>query len=191
MSTRRLVLLFIALVPVFNLLTVLALPSTVNALVRHRIISRAIDEARKPDPRPAAQARKAEILARLPENPPFYEKGHMSDRWERFFAEEIVREQVFELYHDEIPHATAVMVDAFREQQGHPDEVFVTLYVERDGQKGILIGKGGKDLHRLTERAQAGLENFLGRPVRLEVWIKVRKDWRKDERSLQEFGYLT
>jgi GTP-binding protein Era len=102
-----------------------------------------------------------------------------------------VREQVFELYHDEIPHAVAVKVDAFREVQGRPDEVFVTLYVERDGQKGILIGKGGKDLRRLTERAQAGLENFLGRPVQLEVWIKVRKDWRKDERSLEEFGYLT
>jgi GTP-binding protein Era len=134
---------------------------------------------------------KTEILSRLPENPPFYEKGHLSDRWERFFAEEIVREQVFELYHDEIPHAVAVVVETFREQQGKPDEVFVTLYVERDGQKGILIGKGGKDLHRLTERAQAGLENFLGRPVYLEVWIKVRKDWRKDERSLKEFGYTS
>ena len=134
---------------------------------------------------------KTEILARLPENPSFYEKGHLSDRWERFFAEEIVREQVFELYHDEIPHAVAVVVETFREVQGRPDEVYVTLHVERDGQKGILIGKGGKDLHRLTERAQAGLENFLGRPVQLEIWIKVRKDWRKDERSLKEFGYLS
>ena len=134
---------------------------------------------------------KTEILARLPENPPFYEKGHLSDRWERFFAAEIVREQVFDLYHDEIPHATAVVVETFRENQGRPDEVYATLYVERDGQKGILIGKGGKDLRRLTERAQAGLENFLGRPVHLEVWIKVRKDWRKDERSLKEFGYIS
>ena len=114
----------------------------------------------------------------------------MSDRWERFFAEEIVREQVFDLYHDEIPHATAVVVETFREQQGKPDEVNVTLYVERDGQKGILIGKGGKDLHRLTERAQANLENFLGRKVRLEIWIKVRSNWRKDENALKEFGYL-
>lgn len=135
---------------------------------------------------------KAEILSRLPENPPFYEKGQLSDRWERFFASEIVREAVFDLYHDEIPHATAVVVETFREHgKGKPDEVFATLYVERDGQKGILIGKGGKDLHRLTERAQAGLENFLGRRVALEVWIKVRKDWRKDPRSLKEFGYLS
>ncbi len=134
-------------------------------------------------------ALKSEIVSRLPESPAFYDKGNLSDRWERFFAAEIVREQVFDLYHDEIPHATAVVVDAFRESQGKPDEVFATLYVERDGQKGIIIGKGGKDLHRLTERAQAGLENFLGRKVHLEVWIKVRKDWRKDARSLQEFGY--
>jgi len=134
---------------------------------------------------------RGEILARLPENPPFYEKGQLSDRWERFFASEIVRESVFDLYHDEIPHATAVVVETFREKQGKPDEVFATLYVERDGQKGILIGKGGKDLHRLTERAQAALENFLGRRVVLEVWIKVRKDWRKDPRSLKEFGYLS
>lgn len=135
------------------------------------------------------EALKAEIVSRLPESPAFYEKGHLSDRWERFFAAEIVREQVFDLYHDEIPHATAVVVENFKEHQGRPDDVYATLYVERDGQKGILIGKGGKDLKRLTERAQAGLENFLGRPVRLEVWIKVRKDWRKDARSLKEFGY--
>ena len=137
------------------------------------------------------QSLKDAIVSRLPENPPFYEKGQLSDRWERFFAAELVREQVFDLYHDEIPHATAVVVETFREHQGRPDEVFATLYVERDGQKGILIGKGGKDLQRLTARAKAALENFLGRPVELELWIKVRKDWRKDPRSLKEFGYGT
>ncbi len=134
---------------------------------------------------------KAEILSRLPESEPFYDKGQLSDRWERFFATEIVREQVFDLYHDEIPHAVAVVVETFRENQGRPDDVFATLYVERDGQKGIIIGKGGKDLHRLTERSQAMLEAFLGREVTLELWIKVRKDWRKDPRSLKEFGYTS
>lgn len=135
---------------------------------------------------------KAAIIARLPESEAFYEKGQLSDRWERFFAGEIVREQVFDLYHDEIPHAVAVVVETFREHEGgRPDDVFATLYVERDGQKGILIGKAGKDLHRLTERSQAMLEAFLGRKVNLELWIKVRKDWRKDPRSLKEFGYST
>lgn len=135
---------------------------------------------------------KTEIIARLPESEAFYEKGRLSDRWERFFAGEIVREQVFDLYHDEIPHAVAVVVETFREHEGgKPDDVFATLYVERDGQKGIIIGKGGKDLHRLTERSQAMLEQFLGRKVNLELWIKVRKDWRKDPRSLKEFGYST
>ena len=134
---------------------------------------------------------KSEILARLPEAEPFYEKGQLSDRWERFFASEIVREQVFELYHEEIPHATAVVVEAFREKPGRPDEVYATLYVERDGQKGILLGKGGKDLGRLRERSLARLEDFLGRKVSLELWIKVRKDWRKDPKSLAEFGYTS
>lgn len=134
---------------------------------------------------------KAEIIGRLPESEAFYDKGQLSDRWERYFASEIVREQVFDLYHDEIPHAVAVVVETFRENQGQPDDVFATLYVERDGQKGIIIGKGGKDLHRLTERSQAMLEAFLGREVNLELWIKVRKDWRKDPRSLKEFGYTT
>lgn len=133
---------------------------------------------------------KAAILARLPESPPLYEKGHLSDRWERFFAAEIVREQVFELYHDEIPHATAVVVEAFRDGKGKTDQVFATLFVERDGQKGIIIGKGGKDLNRLVEHASAALADFLGRRVELEVWVKVRKDWRKDPRSLKEFGYM-
>ncbi|UPT75158.1 MAG: GTPase Era [Elusimicrobiota bacterium] len=132
---------------------------------------------------------KAEIVSRLPAGEPFYDKGQLSDRWERFFAAEIVREQVFDLYHDEIPHATAVVVETFREHPGRTDEVFATLYVERDGQKGIIIGKAGKDLHRLTERSEAMLKQFLGRDVVLEVWVKVRKDWRKDPKSLQEFGY--
>ncbi len=134
---------------------------------------------------------KSELLSRLPEGPPFYEKGQLSDRWERFFAAEIVREQVFSLYHQEIPHATAVVVDAFREKPGAPDEVYATLFVERDGQKGIIIGAGGKDLKRLRERASAALESFLGRPVSLDIRVKARKDWRKDPRSLKEFGYLS
>lgn len=126
----------------------------------------------------------------LPLGEPFYEKGQLSDRWERFFASEIIRGEVFHHYTDEIPHATAVLVEVFREKAGKPDEIFATLFVERDGQKGIILGKGGKDIQRVRERAHKELESFLGRRVELELWVKVRKNWRKDPRSLMEFGYL-
>ena len=115
-----------------------------------------------------------EILLRLPESPPFYERGHLSDRWERFFAAELIREQVFELYGEELPH----------------DRVSAILYVERDGQKGIIIGKKGQDLRALVEKSRRAMEDFLGRRVDLDIWIKVRKNWRKDPRSLKEFGYV-
>ncbi len=133
---------------------------------------------------------KRELLARLPESPPFYEPGQLSDRWERFFAAELIREQVFNLYGEEIPHATAVVIEQYRELEGRPDEVMATLYVERDGQKGILIGDKGRALHNLQARSEAAISSLVGRPVELELWIKVRKNWRKDPKSLKEFGYL-
>lgn len=133
----------------------------------------------------------AEIVKRLPESPePLYEKGHLSDRYERFFAAEIIREQVFDLYTEEIPHAVAVMIEAFKEKPGKPDEISALLYVERDGQKGILIGQKGRVLQELTEKSRLALEEFLGRRVELEIWIKVRQNWRKDPASLKEFGYI-
>ncbi len=131
-----------------------------------------------------------EVVARLPESPALYEPGQLSDRWERFFAAEIVREKVFELYHEEIPHATAVVVEHFSEQPGRPDEIAATLYVERDGQKGILLGKKGEALRRLSDRSRQAIEAFTGRPAVLDLWVKVRHNWRKDPKALAEFGYL-
>ncbi len=131
-----------------------------------------------------------EITARIPESPAYYEKGSLSDRWERFFAAELIREQVFDLYSEEIPHATAVVIEEFREKPGKPDAISALLYVERDGQKGILIGKKGRDLRTLMTRSSLEIEKFLGRRVELELWIKVRKNWRKDPAALKEFGYL-
>ena len=92
-------------------------------------------------------------------------------------------------YGDEIPHATAVLIEQFREG-GKRDTIRAVLFVERDGQKGILIGQKGRSLKELRDRAVAGIEKFLGRPVELELWIKVRANWRKDPKSLAEFGYL-
>jgi GTP-binding protein Era len=130
----------------------------------------------------------AEILKRLPESPAFYEQGQLSDRWERFFAAEIIREQVFRLYSDEIPHATAIVIETFREKKPR-NEIQATLYIERDGQKGIILGPKGGALRKLVEGARAGIEDFIGRAVDLDVWVKVRKNWRKDPKSLKEFGY--
>lgn len=130
-----------------------------------------------------------EIMKHLPVSPPFYEPGQLSDRWERFFVSEIIREQVFELYEEEIPHATAVVVELFREVPGQDDQISATLYVERDTQKGIIIGAKGQALRRLQDRSLQAITDFLGRPANLELWVKVRKNWRKDPRSLQEFGY--
>ncbi|TBR20323.1 GTPase Era [bacterium] len=132
---------------------------------------------------------KEAVLALLPESPPFYDKEQLSDRWERFFASEFVREQIFALYSAEIPHACAVVIEEYKETPRR-DLVFATVHVERESQKGILIGKNGEALKKLTERAQAAIEQFTGRKAVLEVWVKVRKDWRKDMRSLKEFGYL-
>jgi GTP-binding protein Era len=129
------------------------------------------------------------VLEKLPDSPPFYDKDQLSDRWERFFASEFVREQIFALYSAEIPHACAVVIEEYKETPRR-DLVWATVHVERESQKGILIGKNGEALKNLTERAQAAIEQFTGRKAVLEVWVKVRKDWRKDMRSLKEFGYL-
>lgn len=134
-------------------------------------------------------ALRAAVLERLPESPPFYDKDQLSDRWERFFASEFIREQIFALYSAEVPHACAVVIEEYKESPRR-DLVWATVHVERESQKGILIGKNGEMLRKLTERAQAAIASFTGREAVLEVWVKVRKDWRKDPRALKEFGYV-
>ncbi|MBI5241066.1 MAG: GTPase Era [Elusimicrobia bacterium] len=131
------------------------------------------------------------IVELLPPSPAFYEPGQLTDRYERFFAAELVREAVFDLYSEEVPHATAVVIERFRELPGAPDQIDAVLYVERETQKAIIIGKGGKALRRLQDQARQAIVDFLARPAELELWVKVRKNWRKDLRSLKEFGYLT
>ena len=134
-------------------------------------------------------ALRAAVLERLPESPPFYDKDQLSDRWERFFASEFIREQIFAQYSAEIPHACAVVIEEYKETPRR-DLVWATVHVERESQKGILIGKNGEALKKLSERAEAAIASFTGRKAVLELWVKVRKDWRKDLRALKEFGYL-
>jgi GTP-binding protein Era len=130
------------------------------------------------------------IIKLMPLSPALHDPDALSDRWERFFVCEIIREQLFAIYDQELPHASAVVIDTYRERPGRKDEVAATLYIERDGQKGIILGKNGRTLRELTKQAQTELEKFLGRKVELTIWVKVRKNWRKDPQALKEFGYL-
>ena len=129
------------------------------------------------------------LLASLPESEAFYPKDQLSDRYERFFATELIREQVFAQFSEEIPHACAVVLEQYREEAGRPDRVLAALVVEREGQKGILIGHGGRAIKKLREAAQKEIERFVGRQVELELFVRIRKDWRKDPRAVKEFGY--
>ncbi len=131
----------------------------------------------------------AELAARLPESPPFYPPDTLSDRPERFFAAELVREKVFRRYREEVPYATAVRIAEFVDDPGRP-KVYVKaeILVERDTQKAILIGEGGRALKRVGSEARQEIEVLLGRPVFLELEVRVAKEWRKDDRILRELG---
>lgn len=129
------------------------------------------------------------IVKNLPESPAYYGTDQLSDRWERFFASELIRQVVFGLYRQEIPHATAVVIESYKEKKGRPDEISATLYVERPTQKAVLLGKKGRKIRELTEKARTNIANFMGREVDLRIWVKVRRHWRRDIHSLKELGY--
>ncbi len=132
------------------------------------------------------------IIKNLPEGEPFYPPDMLTDRPERFFVAEIIREKVFQLYGEEIPYSTAVEIEVFRErdeEHGGKDYIRAVIYVERDSQKAILIGRGGQALKKVGMRARQEIEEFLGRPVYLELWVKVKPKWRKNEAFLKEIGY--
>jgi GTP-binding protein Era len=132
----------------------------------------------------------AEILRTLPESPPYFPEDMITDQTERFLVSEIVREKVIQQSYQEIPYATAVTIEEFRE---HPEKNLVvikgTICVERDSQKKILIGKGGQKLKKIGEAARREVEVFLGTRVFLELWVKVERNWTQDPRVLNELGY--
>ena len=129
-----------------------------------------------------------EILDRLPEHPAYYDKEELSDRPERFFASEIIREKIFTNYKKEVPYSTEVSIEDFKE-----DETIIrmraNIYVERDSQKGIIIGDKGKMLKKVGIEARQELEAFFGKKVYLETFVKVEQDWRKNKLKLKKFGY--
>jgi GTPase len=135
----------------------------------------------------------ADILARLPEGPAYYPKDQLTDRHERFFATEIIREKILLYYQDEIPYSCEVGIEQFSDGETKEgvaiSRIRAVIFASRESQKPILIGKNGSMLKKLGSAARADLENFFERRVHLELQVKVRENWRDDDRQLKFFGY--
>jgi GTPase len=129
------------------------------------------------------------ILTRLPQGPKYFPNDQMTDQPERFIVSELVREKVFELTKEEIPYSTAVVIEEMKEEP-EITRISAVIYVERDSQKGILIGKGGSMLKQIGTRARLDAEKLLGTKIFLKLLVKVKKGWREDERMLKNFGIL-
>lgn len=125
----------------------------------------------------------------LPEGPFLYPTEDISNNPVRFFVAEIIREKVFELFKKEIPYETCIVIEEFKERPIGKDYIRAIIYVEKDSQKGIIIGKNGMALKNIGETARKEIENFLSREVYLDLWIKVKEKWRKDRKFLKELGY--
>ena len=131
------------------------------------------------------------IIGKLPLGPRYFPEEQITDQQERFIVAELIREQVLAHLYQEVPHAVAVMVEEFKERREQLLYVSATVYVERETQKGILIGKGGQMLRTIGAAARREIEAAFDTRVYLELWVKVRKNWRKDERELRRLGYVT
>ncbi|MBW1982370.1 MAG: GTPase Era [Deltaproteobacteria bacterium] len=131
------------------------------------------------------------IAAMLPPGPPYYDEDTLTDIPERAICAEIIREKIIHLTSEEIPYATAVTISSFKEDpERNLIRIHAEVHVERPSQKGIIIGKKGSMLRQIGQQARLDMEHLLGARVYLELWVKVRKKWRKDPRALREFGYM-
>ena len=128
------------------------------------------------------------IVSHLPEHPPYFPEDEMTDKSERFITAEIVREKIFLQYKQEIPYSSEVVVTSFKEEE-KIIRIAAEIFVERDSQKGIIIGKKGESIKNLGIAARQELESFFGKQIHLETFVKVEKDWRKDDSKLKRFGY--
>lgn len=128
------------------------------------------------------------LLSMMPEHEPYFPQDDITDRSERFFASEIVREKIFMNYKKEVPYSTQVVITEFFEEETII-RLRAEIYVERQSQKGIIIGKGGASLKKVGMAARQDLEKFFGKQIHLETFVKVEKDWRKKDQSLKKFGY--
>lgn len=125
----------------------------------------------------------------LPVHPPYFPTDILSQEPERFFIAEIIREKIFEAYRDEIPYSTEVVIAEYKERQKGKDYINAEIYVERESQKKIIIGKDGTALKKIGEKARKDIENFIGKGVYLELYVKVRENWRDNPRWIKTFGY--
>ncbi len=135
------------------------------------------------------EALMGELKKVLQEGPKYFPDDMITDQPERLLAAEIVREKLFQCTRDEVPHAIAVSVDEMATRQNHTVYIRMTVYVERDSQKRIVIGKNGTVLKDVGRLARQEIENLLGSPVFLDIWVKVKRDWRNKTGALSELGY--
>lgn len=128
------------------------------------------------------------ISEMLPESPPYFDKDALTDKPARFFITEIIREKILRFYQKEIPYSTEVVVEKY-EDTPNLVRINAVIYVERDTQKGIVIGHGGQALKKVATEARKDIESFLGKKVYMEMFVKVEKDWRNRDTKLKAFGY--
>ena len=128
------------------------------------------------------------IVSRLPLSPPWFDKDQFTDRSLRFFASEIIREKILENYSQEIPYSCEVGIEAFKEGRDRY-EISAVIFVMRDSQKGIIIGKGGSALKKVGTEARLDMKDFFQKKVFLQLFVKVDSDWRESRRELRKFGY--
>lgn len=131
---------------------------------------------------------KRAIVSKLPHQPPFYPQGDLSDRPQRFFVGELIRQKVFEQYGEEVPYSVAVLIDEYAERETAKDYIEATVICERDSQKAILIGQHGEAIKQLGRAAREEIEAFIGKGAFLKIKVDVRKNWRKQERSVKRLG---
>jgi GTP-binding protein Era len=132
----------------------------------------------------------AAIIQALPQGPPYYPEDTLTDQTERFIAAELIREKIFRLTGEEIPYASAVTVESFKPSaDGRLVRIEATIHLERDSQKGIVIGKGGGMLKRIGTEARKDIERMTGTQVFLRLFVRVQKKWRKDSKAIDRFGY--
>ena len=129
------------------------------------------------------------LVAQMPEGPQYFPEDQVTDHPERFIVSELIREKVLFFTRDEVPHSVAVTIESMKRNENNKIEIQATIIVERDSQKGIIIGKGGKMLKLIGTKARLDIENLLGSKVYLELWVKVQKDWRDKKTHLTDFGY--